>query len=220
MDARCLGTRRFPTQPFLSRLGWRSTLYAFGRIPGFDCDVLLEVQPGTENAFPVRQILFEHSILGTVPVPVLDSMLSDPERLTQYLRHQGLQGAKPVRVFATADEIPRLAALLKPLGSQPGTEWFRTEFEAQEASVAVSLAVTAAHFRAVAKIAFHYTLKVFPDLSGNEPGFEPIKQFISEGEARRCAAIRYSADWTVGSSLRTARNSFALDAHTSRRKIV
>jgi hypothetical protein len=70
-------------------------LYAFGRIPGFDSDVLLEVQPGTQNAFPVRQILFKHAALGIVPVPILDSMLESPGRLTRHLEEQELDGRGP-----------------------------------------------------------------------------------------------------------------------------
>lgn len=41
--------------------------------------------------------------------------------------------------------------------------------------------MTQAYFRAVAKIAFHYALKIFPDLTGLEPEFSPIKKFIWEG---------------------------------------
>jgi hypothetical protein len=35
--------------------------------------------------------------------------------------------------------------------------------------------VSPAHFRAVAKIGFHYVLKMFPDLTGTETEFAPIR---------------------------------------------
>jgi hypothetical protein len=45
----------------------------------------------------------------------------------------------------------------------------------------VNISVTEAYFRAVAKIAFHYTLKVFPDLTGLENEFSQMKEFIWSG---------------------------------------
>jgi hypothetical protein len=43
------------------------------------------------------------------------------------------------------------------------------------------MSVTEAHFRAVAKIAFHYALSTFRDLTGAEPEFVPIRNFIWAG---------------------------------------
>lgn len=176
------GRDGFPPNPFYRGASGAPPLYAFGRIPGFKSDVLLEVQPGTQQAFPVQQILFEHPGKGVVPVPIFDFMLENPARLVQYLQEQELVGARPVHAFASAQEIPCVTELLGALGSQLPRDWVSTEFEPQQVAIAVRLAVTAAHFRAVAKIAFHYSLKVFPDLSGNEPEFEPVKRFIWEGE--------------------------------------
>jgi hypothetical protein len=71
---------------------------------------------------------------------------------------------------------------LGSLGSELPQDWITTQFDPQPIAIAVRFAVTAAHFRAVAKIAFHYSLKVLPDLSGYEQEFEPIKRFIWEDE--------------------------------------
>jgi hypothetical protein len=38
------------------------------------------------------------------------------------------------------------------------------------------------YLRAVAKIAFHYTLKMFPALSGREREFDRIRRYIWSGE--------------------------------------
>ena len=176
------GRDGFPPNPFYRGASGAPPLYAFGRIPGFDSDLLLEVQPGTQNAFPVRQILFKHAAMGIVPVPILDSMLESPGRLRQHLEEQELDEARPFHAFATAEEIPRVAELLGSLGSELPQDWITTQFDPQPIAIAVRFAVTAAHFRAVAKIAFHYSLKVFSDLSGYEQEFEPIKRFIWEGE--------------------------------------
>ena len=56
-----------------------------------------------------------------------------------------------------------------------------TAFEPRQLEVIAKLQVTSAFFRAVAKIGFHYALKVFPDLLGTESEFDSIKQFIWSG---------------------------------------
>jgi hypothetical protein len=55
----------------------------------------------------------------------------------------------------------------------------------QRRAFVITVSVTEAHFRAVAKIAFHYALKMFPDLTGMEREFEPIKQYIWSGGDNR-----------------------------------
>lgn len=153
-----------------------------GRLDGFDFDVLFEVKPGTEDVYPLRQVVFDHPIAGRQPVPILDRMKDNPTALSEYLREQGIEGAKPVHVFATPDEIPWLTnLLLSAVGTTPGGKWQTLDVHAQRIGLVVRAGVNETHFRAVAKIAFHYALKVLPDLTGFEPEFNAIKQFIWEG---------------------------------------
>jgi hypothetical protein len=64
----------------------------------------------------------------------------------------------------------------KPLTTENAPPILRQKFPLK-----AKVTVTSSYFRAVAKIAFHYTLKMFPDLSGLEAEFTPIKEFIWAG---------------------------------------
>jgi hypothetical protein len=168
--------------PYYRGAGGAPPLYMTGRCASFDYDLLFEVVQGSEDVFPLRQVIFDHKITGHTPVPILDRMKGNPDALIDYLKHYGIEGAKPIHAFAAPDEIQWLTDLLvKAVGTTPGGEWATTDFQPQRIELVVNVGVTEAHFRAVAKIVFHYALKVFPDLSGLERQFDPIKQFIWEG---------------------------------------
>lgn len=167
--------------PFYRGAGGAPPLYMLGRAPGFDYDLLWEVEPGTENVYPLRQIVFDHPLVGCHPVSIVDRMQGRPELLMKYLTDNRLEGAKPVHVFAAPDEIPWVTELLRAVGGVPPGNWVTTVFTPQKIQLVVNLKVTQAYFRAVAKIAFHYALKQFPDLTGLEPDFTPIKEFIWAG---------------------------------------
>ncbi|MFQ5902303.1 MAG: hypothetical protein ACE5JO_01300 [Candidatus Binatia bacterium] len=152
-----------------------------GRAPGLDYDLLWEVEPGTENVYPLRQVVLCHPLAGYHPAAILNRMQGHPEALIEYLREHGLEGAKPVHVFAALDEIPWVTELLKAVGGVPSSDWATTSFAPQKIQLVVNVKVTEAYFRAVAKITFHYILKMFPDLTGMEHEFGPIKEFIWAG---------------------------------------
>ena len=62
-----------------------------GRAPGFDYDLLFEVDPGTEEVYPLRQVVFEHRLLERPrAVPIYDRMRGNPEFLMELLREWGL----------------------------------------------------------------------------------------------------------------------------------
>ncbi len=176
------GRNGLPPSPFYRGAAGAPPLYMFGRAPGFQYDLLWEVHPGTEDVYPLRQIVFDHPLAGTHPVPVLDRMRGHPEALVEHLRDRGLDHARPIHAFAAADEIPWISDLLRAVGGVPPGNWVTTNFERQQKiPLRVEVTVTDAHLRAVAKIAFHYTLKMFPGLTGMEPEFAPIKEFIWAG---------------------------------------
>jgi hypothetical protein len=170
-----------PPSPFYRGAGGAPPLYMLGRVPGFDYDLLWEVEPGTESVSPLRQIVFNHSLAGYHPVSILDRMRGHPEVLIHYLRDNRLEDAKPVHVFAAPDEIPWVTELVRAVGGLPPGNWATTSFTPQKIQLVVNLSVTEAYFRAVAKIAFHYTLKMFPGLTGLEHEFRQIKEFIWSG---------------------------------------
>jgi hypothetical protein len=57
--------------------------------------------------------------------------------------------------------------------------------------------VSPAHFRAVAKIGFHYVLKMFPDLTATETEFAPIQDFIWAGRGDVAQFVRQRSDQFV-----------------------
>lgn len=170
-----------PSSPFHRGAGGAPPLLMFGRAPGEPHDLLWDLDRGTEEVFPLRQVVFEHPLLGTRPVPILDRMRGDPEVLQDYLQREGLGGARPIRAFAAADEIPWVSALVSAIGGRPPAGWAVTQYPAQRIQLEVRATVTEAHVRAVAKIGFHYTLKMWPDLAGTEPEFDRIRGFVWEG---------------------------------------
>jgi hypothetical protein len=153
-----------------------------GRAPDVDYDLLWEVNPGTEGVYPLRQVVFAHPLLAQPrAVPIHDRMREDPNFLMELLREWGLETGKPIRAFAASEEIPWVSDLLQKLGYSIPDDWAVTEFPAQKLSLIAEVIVSPAHFRAVAKIGFHYALKMFPDLTGMEREFDAIKAFVWAG---------------------------------------
>jgi hypothetical protein len=176
------GRSGLPPSPFDHGAGGAPRLVALGRIPQFRFLVALAVDPGTENVYPLRQIVFDGPIAGSHPVVILDSMRDNPEALRAVLTERGLlDHVRPIHAFAAEDEIDWMRDLMRAFGGQPTPDWTTLDFQGQRIEVVVQMKVTDAHFRAVAKIAFHYVLSIFPDLTGAEQEFSPIRDFIWAG---------------------------------------
>ncbi|WHZ13580.1 MAG: hypothetical protein OJF52_000412 [Nitrospira sp.] len=175
------GKNGLPPNPFYRRAAGVDPIVMIGRAPGWQYDLLWEIEAGSEDAFPLRQIVFEHSLTGHHPVPLLDRMRGNPEVLNQHLRELGIESAKPIHVIALPDEIPWVEDLVRSLGFELPGNWKMTEFPPQQIQLVVNVNVTAAYFRAVAKIVFHYMLKMFPEFTGHEREFDEIKTFIWDG---------------------------------------
>ena len=155
-----------------------------GRAPGADEDWLWEAEPGTQDVYPLRQIIFDHPLAGRHAIAIFDWIRGRPELLREELDERHLSGATPVRALATREEIPWIEELLRDAGHQMATDWITTEFPPQRIQLVVNVRMTDAYLRAVAKIVFHYTLKMFPDLTGEEPEFAAVKEFIWSGGGR------------------------------------
>ena len=87
-------------------------------------------------------------------------MRDKPESLIELLQEWGLDTGQPIRAFAGSEEIPWVSDLLQKLGYAIPSNWAVTEFPAQKIPLIAEVTVSPAHFRAVAKIGFHYTLKM------------------------------------------------------------
>jgi len=175
------GRDGLPPSPFYQGAGGTDPIYMIGKVPEWPFELLLELEPGTENVCPLRQIIFYHQLVGYRAVPILERFRKQPNMLNEHLREQGLQDAKAVHVFGTEEEIPWVQALIESLGQQPPKEWTSVVSRQQRMELVVTVNVTEPYFRAVAKIAFHYVLKMFPELTGLEREFDGIKEFIWQG---------------------------------------
>ncbi len=175
------GRDGLPPSPFYQGAGGAEPIYMVGKAPAWPFEILLELEPGTENVCPLRQIIFHHPILGYRAIPILERFRDHPDKLREHLHKEGLQNAKAIYVFGTEDEIPWVQSLILSLGQQAPKEWTSIDTQKQRIELIVSVAVTEPYFRAVAKIAFHYALKMFPELTGLEPEFDEIKEFIWQG---------------------------------------
>src|SRR5262245_37310353 len=100
------GPHSAPRSPFYNREAGIDPILMTGRAPGFDYDLFFEVEPGTENAYPLRQAVFEHPLLAKPrAVPIHDRVKGHLEVLQALLREWGLDTARLTRVFATDKEI-------------------------------------------------------------------------------------------------------------------
>lgn len=175
------GKNGAPPSPFYRGAGGAPEILATGRVSDYPFDILWETRRGTNECFPLRQIVFDHRLLGTRPVPILDSMIGNPERVRARLADEGLNGATPIFAFASPDEAEAMKQLVTALGGALRGDWLKTEVEPRNVEILLKVTVTEAFFRAVAKIGFHYALKIYPDLAGSESEFAPIRSFIWNG---------------------------------------
>jgi hypothetical protein len=169
-----------PPSPFYRWAGGAPPIYVSGRVPEFPWDLLWETHRGTENCFPLRQLVVEHSIGGFAPIPILDSDKGNPESVRRRIREMGFENSRPVQASATPEERERVTDIVAALGGSC-PELSTTEFQPRRVELSAAIAVTSAFFRAVAKIGFHYALKMLPDLTGHEPEFAAVRDFIRAG---------------------------------------
>ncbi len=175
------GRDGLPPSPFHRAAAGADPMYIVGRAPDWPFELLWEAEPGTENVCPLRQIIFHHPLIGYRAIGVLERFRERPDDFRDHLREQGLENATPIHVFATEDEAAWMGTLLEGLGRQPPQEWTRIDVQQQRIELVTTVTVTEAYFRAIAKIAFHYLLKMYPDLTGFEREFDDIKEFIWNG---------------------------------------
>jgi hypothetical protein len=155
-----------PPSPFYRGAGGAPPIYTVGRFPDRDYDILWEVNWGSLQVSPLRQIVFEHPIAGRKAIPILDRMLREPEYLAEYLRRERLENARPFECFAIEAEIATLSNLIRGLGYSEDVTWIDIEApEGTTIELVTTVTITTAYLRAIAKIVFHYALSVFQDLT-------------------------------------------------------
>jgi hypothetical protein len=146
-------------------------------------EVLSEVA-GPGAARPTRQVVVTIAE-RTQCVPFPPAWTA--EHLRAALANRELSDARLEEVYLGPDEDEKVAEELKPLlkavfGSFDAV--FRYGYNPKNApreTVRLSAGVDDTYLRGLAKLAFHYTLWAVPELSGHEPQFSPLKQFIRWG---------------------------------------
>lgn len=177
------GYDELPPSPFYKGSLGTKPIYMLGRTSEMSYDILWENYPGTEEIFPLRQIVFYHPLVGHRPAPIFDWMKGNPNGFREYLESEGLDQWALIQLFAAEEEISWVEALIRTIGGDPPKHWGHTEFRSpQRLQLIAHLNVTNAYFQAIAKVGFHYTLKMFPDLTGHEYEFSKIKDYIWSGE--------------------------------------
>ena len=111
---------------------------------------------------------------------ITDRMRKEPHLLAERLAELGYTGAKPIQAYADPEDIPWVTELVVAAGGAPPA-WTSVNLSAARIRLATMYTVTGAYLRAIAKVGFHYALTVFPELTGMEPEFSGIKQFIWDG---------------------------------------
>lgn len=161
-----------------------------GRAPGYEEEWLWESDPGTQDVRPLRQVVMEHAIVGRRPVAIHEWMRDQPDLLRNQIADLGLANGRPVRVFATPDEREWVLPLVTAATGYELTEDFVVEGPETRIELVVDVQASPAFFRAIAKIALHFALTAWPDLSGAEPEFGPIRSFIWDGSGEIADFVR------------------------------
>jgi hypothetical protein len=157
-----------------SAKGQRLEMKVFDPKLGFE--VLLECDNGACRQL-CQLVFIEQSGKKTHQLPIRQG--TSPEQLRAAFNNLGVCPPYDTRVFADPDERAWVEPLLK--ATWPTFSFGDTGTPASSNypdGGAVKFTLTNRYFRAVAKIAFHYFLTQFPDLSGHEPAFSDIRQFI------------------------------------------
>jgi hypothetical protein len=173
-----------PPTPFYRGAGGAPPILNVGPLRGAGYDILWEVEWATRNVTPARQVVFRDRDQGFVPVLVTDRVLRDRAAFRPVLAERGIPNAVPAYVWADdEDREPLEAMLTAEYGPLPEGVWDQEQPapDGREVPLRAEVRVTQPFFRAVAKIVFHYALKVFPDLNGPAPELQPIRDYVRHG---------------------------------------
>jgi hypothetical protein len=107
---------------------------------------------------------------------------TSPEQLRAAFKALGVTAPFDTHIFYGPEEREWVESLLTAMS--PGISFGSgTTGSRYYSGGAVKFTLTNRYFRAVAKIAFHYFLTQFPTLSGQEPMFSDLRQFILDDAA-------------------------------------
>jgi hypothetical protein len=153
-----------------------------GTLPGYPGEFLMEVVRGSTSVQPLAQIVFELPSGERTAHRVTERMRGAPDVLARELYDRGLERARPIHAIARQGDVPWVSELLTFLRGGAADPWEFMEVPSERVVLAATVRVTEEYFRAIAKIAFHYTLSAFPALSGEEREFQRVRDYIWAGQ--------------------------------------
>ncbi|MGE0404865.1 MAG: hypothetical protein AB7O65_01090 [Candidatus Korobacteraceae bacterium] len=177
------GRKGTSPSPFRRNAGKTRGVIAMGKISSLPFPIALEIDPGTQDAHPMRQIVMKHPLLGIQPFPIFDN--TTPDAFRTEINEAGFSSGTPIRGFALLTERHWLETLARAVGGVPDVSW--NQFHSTSETIEVETTVTIKprlFLREIAKIAFHYMLQVCPSFSGNERSSMTLKTTSGPAQVR------------------------------------
>ena len=113
---------------------------------------------------------------------ITDKMLENPSQLEDAIRQIDFYNAQEICLFATSEEGEKIEHASRKVFPTKVICWNNRPEGDIRIDVMGSFIISPKYVRAIAKIAFHYFLKHFPQYTGDEPCFKDLRQFIQNGE--------------------------------------
>ena len=167
---------------FYERSAGTDPLVIIGKYPGEDYEIFWEVNSGTFTIRELCQVLIKDENGKIHPVPIPKTM-DTPDDLKRAIKQRGLKKHRLFKVLCDKHELKHIEHLLSEL-LPPNKKIALIEPKTSGSSIQtkVNSIVTDKYFRAIAKIGFHYFLNQFPNFTGAETEFDPIRSFIKDGK--------------------------------------
>jgi hypothetical protein len=164
--------------PFLRGSAGAPPLVMKGKFVDGDFEILYRLHRGQRTVDYMRQIVV-FTDNGVVQIPIPDDMKT-PEEFRTKLQEFGITQAKEARIFCAQSEIDWIKYLLSGVKFDNEIDFGRSPDKGRVHTI-TKIEVTNKHFRAVAKIGFHYFLKFMRQFYGSEDNFAEIRNFILNG---------------------------------------
>lgn len=165
---------------FYRRHAGADPIQIIGAYPGEKYPVLWEPNEGQRTVREMRQIVVVDEQGEYYPIPISDTVRTadDMKQLLQMFEGKKI---RVVAVFADPPDLERMQTLVSAIDPKGKVSWKDRSEERARVDIIGRAAVTGKYFRAIAKIGFHYFLKMCDRYTGHESIFQPIKGFIMAG---------------------------------------
>ncbi len=165
---------------FYRRHAGTDPIQIVGTYPGEKYPILWEPNEGQRTIREMRQIIVADDKGEYYPIPVSDTARTAADLKPVLQMFEGKK-VKVVAVFADPPDFERMRTLVTAINPKGKVSWKERTDESARVNVVGTATLTDRYFRAIAKIGFHYFLKMSGRYTGHEDIFNPIKNFIIKG---------------------------------------